>query len=70
MKTGLVRYPFELRPGVFVSLDLPADLTRADVDRLVRMLATLVMERRAGWDTTDEEEGNEPCDRDYGSVCG
>lgn len=40
---GLVSYPFQLRPGRWVTLLLPSDLTRADVDRIVAILQQLVL---------------------------
>jgi hypothetical protein len=40
----LVAYPFLLRPGMVLNLRLPADLTREDVERLSRWLATLPLD--------------------------
>jgi len=43
---GLVDYPFQLRPDVWVTLRLPADLTRADVDRISEWLTFLAADRK------------------------
>lgn len=40
--TSIVGYTFQLRPGVFVRLFLPRDLTKHDVARLNRYMKTLV----------------------------
>jgi hypothetical protein len=40
---GLVRYPCQLSDGTMVRLDLPAALTHADIDRIERILRTLVV---------------------------
>lgn len=40
---GLVAYPFRLRPERWVTLMLPADLTRDDVERLIALLKTIVV---------------------------
>lgn len=42
--SGLVNYPFPLRPDCKVQLYLPNPLTSADVERLRMFLATLVLE--------------------------
>ena len=39
-------YPFQLRPGFWVYLKLPEDLTKAEVDRLREFLAALVLGER------------------------
>ena len=41
---GLIHYPLQLRPGVFVFLYLPPRLTREDVERLVQYLEMLALE--------------------------
>lgn len=46
--SGLVRYPFPLRPGLLVYLDLPSDLTGADVRKLARYMETLIVPRGEG----------------------
>ena len=35
---GLVAYPFQLRPDLWITLRLPADLTQADVVRIAEYL--------------------------------
>lgn len=39
--SGLVAYPFKLRPDVWVYLRLPSDFSRADADRIGEWLALL-----------------------------
>jgi hypothetical protein len=41
-RDGLIHYPFPLRPGVFVYLYLPRDLTKDDVRRLTDLLQSIV----------------------------
>ena len=42
---GLVRYPCPLGEGRFAQLDLPSDLTEADVARIIAVLRTLPVPR-------------------------
>ena len=46
-KRGLVDYPFQLRPDLWVTLRLPADLTRTDVDRISEWLDILASAQRS-----------------------
>jgi hypothetical protein len=41
---GLVHYPFQLRPGLFVYFYLPAHFTSEDVAKLGEFLRSLVVE--------------------------
>jgi len=47
-----ITYPFPLRPGVLASVDLPADLTTREADRLVAFIKSLAMDLP----TADESE--------------
>jgi hypothetical protein len=46
VSTQLQQYPFQLRPGLWVYLKLPTDLTRAEVDRVRNFLEALVAGER------------------------
>jgi hypothetical protein len=46
VSTTLEHYPFQLRPGLWVYLKLPTDLSRAEVDRLRNFLEALVAGER------------------------
>lgn len=43
-RNTLISYPFQLRPDLWVYLDLPPVLRRADVDQINALLRTLVWE--------------------------
>lgn len=43
-KRATITYPFPLRPDVLASVDLPADLTTREADRLVAFIKSLAMD--------------------------
>ena len=43
-KRAMITYPFPLRPDVLASVDLPADLTSREADRLVAFIKSLAMD--------------------------
>jgi len=45
MVAGLVAYPFLLRPGLWVHLRLPADITRAEIEHIADWLMFMISER-------------------------
>jgi hypothetical protein len=42
----MVKYPFLVRPGVRVHVELPADLTAKEADRVAKFVASLAFEER------------------------
>jgi len=43
VRKGLVAYPFQLRPGVWISIRLPVDFDAADYRRIVAYLDALAL---------------------------